>query len=393
MSERETIGVFFGSRAPEHDVSIITGTMICAGLKGLGYNVVPVYISKGGEWYIDEALGDVKNYQDPNFDPSKYEKWHLDLEASRGKMVLKKKGLTGSSVSIDLAFPAFHGQYGEDGVGMGVFQMFGVPFVGCDHASSALAMDKVTTKLLYQRLGYKTADFVHFLKHEWQGDAESILETIETELSYPLFVKPARLGSSIGIAKVGNRDDLKKAIEVALHYEEKVLVEVGVSNMKDITCALLGDLSPRASVLQDASYGDKFFSYEDKYIVDGGAQFGNAGSNLEIPANVPEDKTNEMQEIAKGIFTAFGCSGTSRVDFLYDTETKEVYVNEINTLPGTLYHHLWEKSGVDLPELLEELLKVARSRHERIKEIESSFASDILNQGTGKGGSKLGGSN
>ena len=397
--QKPTIGVFFGSRAPEHDVSIITGTLICQGLLKLGYPVVPVYIDKKGQWLVDESLGRLASYTGgggKQNDFSKFAKYNLDLEASVGKIVLSKKGLTGKSLTIDVAFPAFHGLNGEDGAGMGLFAMFGLPFIGCDHTSSGIAMDKVLTKIMYEQLGFKTAKFKHFLARQWQADSAKILADITTNLRYPLFVKPARLGSSIGIAKANDEAELKQAIEVALHYEEKVLVEEGVSNMKDLTIALLGDAAvsaePTVSLVQDALYGEALFSYEDKYIADGGAQLGEAVNNLVIPADLPEAVTKEAQRIAAEVFVKFGCSGIARVDFLYDSEADELYVNEINTLPGNLYAHLWDKSGIPQGELLERLIKIAQARHEREVSRISTFDSTILTQlkGGKLGGSKLG---
>lgn len=378
----KTIGVFFGSRSPEHDVSIITGQLIISGLKGLGYNVMPVYLTKKGEWLLGEELGIIKAFTDPNsrIDSKKLGNYFLDLEESRGKLVFKKKGAFGSTVSIDLAFPAFHGSYGEDGTIQGLFEMFGIPYVGCDVASSAITMDKILTKQFYLASGIPTTKFVFFGKANWLADKNEVMRSIVEELKWPVFIKPARLGSSIGIAKVKEEKDLAQAIEVALHYDTGFLAEEAVEDLMDVTVALLGNEDPQTSELLETLFGDELYSYKEKYLQDGGTQLGKALSKIVIPARLDEKITKEIKELAVKIYELFGCSGTARVDFLYDKTSKKCYANEINTLPGTLYHHLWKASGVEFGELLERLIALARERSEAKKKIALTFESEILKQ-------------
>ncbi len=372
------IGVFFGSRSPEHDVSIITGEFIISGLKKLNYNITPVYLDKQGRWFLGEELDKLSFFKDGG-DLNKLKPYYLDLEKSVGKMVFKQKGLLGKEIEIDLAFPAFHGQNGEDGTIQGLFELCNISYVGCDVASSAIAMDKVLTKEFYLAHNIPTTKFVNFLADEFKNNKEKILQKI-TDLKYPLFIKPARLGSSIGITKAKDKSELEQAIEVAMHYENKILVEEGVENLMDVTCAVLGNENPKASVLQESLFGDDLFSYEDKYLEEGGAQLGNAEDKLKIPARLDENITKQTQELAIKIFKLFGCSGTTRVDFLYNKQENKMYANEINTLPGTLYHHLWKKSGVEFEELLEQLIKLAQEKYKVKKDLTSSFESKILDQ-------------
>lgn len=376
----KTIGVFFGGKSPEHDVSIITGELIISGLRELGHTAAPVYISKEGEWHIGDALGDIAFFKKPNNNRAPFRKWYLDLETSTGKILFKKKGISTQTLTVDIAFPAFHGQNGEDGTMQGLFEMLGVPYVGCGVAASAITMDKVLTKLLYERHGLLTTPFVSFTEREWEKNKEAIVADITGRLSFPVFVKPARLGSSVGIGKAGNEGDMRRAIEVALRYDEKVLVEQGIVNMADITCAVLqkknGDLFP--SLLQESLFAVGFFSYEDKYLTDGGAQLGNAEGNLVIPARLDEATTKAIQETAIQVFSLFECSGIARVDFLYDKDVNKAYVNEINTLPGTLYHHLFKKSGIELGEVLTTLLETALERQRQKERHIVTFDSDIL---------------
>jgi len=376
---KKTIGVFFGSRSPEHDVSIITGQLIISGLKKLGHTVHAIYLDKQGKWYLGEQFSHLKQFSDPSSTfKQKDTEWHLDLQASLGKLVFKKKGFGGQTIEVDMAFPAFHGQNGEDGTFQGLCEMFNVPYVGCDVTSSAVTMDKVVTKLLYKSSSIPTTDFLSFLKSDWQNNKKNIHTTIETQLHFPVIVKPARLGSSIGISKAKNEKELEFALEIAFHYDEKVIVEVCINNLMDVTCAVIGNEAPIPSLLQESVFADDLFSYEDKYLEDGGAQLGNAQNSIMIPARLDEASTKKIQEIAIQTYKLIGCSGIARVDFLYDKATKQIYANEVNTLPGTLYHHLWKKSGIELHELLTKLITYAEERYEKKKQYTLTFASDLL---------------
>lgn len=374
----KNIGVFFGGKNPEHDISIFTGEMIIKGLKLCGFNVVPVYIDKKGIWFIGKELGDLKIFRDGSF--AKYSKlsgWNLDNEV-HGKMVFYKKGFLKTKVVIDIAFPALHGQNGEDGTIQGLFEMFDIPYVGCDVYSSAVAMDKVLTKLIYKASLISTTDFLFFKNIEWEKNRQEVISKIEKDLIYPLFVKPSRLGSSIAISKVKTKKELEDALEVAFHYDSKTIVENGVSNLKDLTCCVIGNDDLITSHILESVYNKDFFSYEDKYIEGGGTQFGKANKKIIIPASLDEKTTKEIQDMSKRIYRLVGCSGIARVDFLYDSKTKKYYANELNTLPGILYKHLWQKSGIELGELLEKLIDYALKRYEEKEKYTHTFESDVL---------------
>lgn len=376
------IGVFFGSRSPEHDISIITGQLIIAGLRDLGYAVVPVYLSKKGEWLIGEKLGKLETFTDPErkFDPQKYNKYYLDLEEGVGKLVFKKKAFAGKKITIDLAFPAFHGSFGEDGSIQGFFEMVNLPYVGCGVTASAIAMDKVLTKQFYLQHGIATTKFIYFTKSEWDSGKDAICEKIKHEFEGAVVVKPARLGSSIGIAKVRDKNcrDLEFRIEVALHYDEKVIVEEAVEDLMDVTCCVIGNDHPTPSFLQESVFASELFNFEEKYLKEGGAGFGKGGGSIVIPARLSAAVSKEIQELAVRIFKDLECRGIARVDFLYDKHRGKYYANEVNPLPGTLYHHLWKASGLELPELLQKLLDLALERHEAKQKINHVFESDIL---------------
>lgn len=384
MKHMMTVGVFWGGKSPEHDISIITGELVVSGLKGLNYPVVPIYLDKAGRWYIGEELGNIEVFTKHQLDNFKnLQEYYLDLSKSQGKIVFKKKKLMGEEVTIDLAFPAFHGMNGEDGTIQGLFEIIGIPYVGCDVAASAITMDKVTTKLLYDAVHIPTVPFLFYSYPDWKKSPKTTIGEIRKKLKGNLFIKPARLGSSIGISKAHNEKELENSLEVAFHYEDKVIVEEAVDTLMDVTCCVIGNDDPVPSLLQESSFGKDFFSYEDKYLKGGGAQLGKAEQSMFIPARLDKKTTKEIQDTAVAIYKYIGCSGIARVDFLYDTKTKHFYANEINTLPGTLYHHLWKKSGVELPELLQKLIDYALARHDDNERKTQVFESSVLSQSSG----------
>jgi D-alanine-D-alanine ligase len=379
------IGVFFGSRSPEHDVSIITGQLIISGLKELGHEVIPVYIDKAGKWYVSEELGNLDFFKQKNYEDN-LKNLHFSLDLSqKGKFIMKKVSMFGGTTyEIELGFPAFHGQNGEDGTIQGLFELMNIPYVGCDVASSAISIDKVLTKMMYKSVHIPTAEFVYFTKSEWNEKSEKIIENIERRLKYPIFVKPSRLGSSIGISRVENKKDLEFAIEVALHYDTKVLVEEAIENLMDVTIAIIGNETLLTSKIQQSVFSEGFFSYEDKYISEGGAQLGNAEKKIIIPANLEPEIAEKISETAKDAYRALGCSGIARVDFLYDIKSKKFFANELNSLPGTLYHHLWKESGIDFKELLTKLIQFADEKYSQKQKLDYSFESKILSQSNSK---------
>ncbi len=384
MKDVKTIGVFFGGKSPEHDISVITGELIISVLKKMPeYNVVPVYLDKQERFFIGDKLDSLAFFSADNYQNNlkQFGAYDLDLNASSNCLVFNKKGLfSKKTIKIDLVFPAFHGNLGEDGSMQGVFNIFEVPYVGCEVAPSGIAMNKILTKVFYQGLDVPTTKFLAYNRSEWEERKNNILEEIKNSLQWPVFVKPPHLGSSIGITKVSDFDSLEQACEVALYYDDQLLVEESVENLVDITCAVRGYKKPEASLLQESSFSSDLFSYEDKYLSDGGAQLGQAEKKMAIPANLDEMTTKRIQECSLKVFRALGCSGIARFDFLYNKVTKQFFANEINPLPGTLYHHLWEKSGVGIEELIKELIADALIRHSEKKNSTYSFSSEVLGQ-------------
>lgn len=384
MKEIKNIGVFFGGKSPEHDISIITGELIISVLKKMPeYKVIPVYLDKQEKFFIDEKLGSLSffsadGYQEKLMPLGGYE---LDLDASQDRLVFNKKGLfSKTSIQIDLVFPAFHGNLGEDGSIQGLLNIFNTPYVGCEVAASAVAMDKILTKIFYRGLDIPTTKFIAYSRSQWEEKKETILEEAKQSLQWPVFVKPPHLGSSIGITKVSSLSDLEQACEVVLHYDDQLLIEEGVENLLDITCAVRGYKNPQASLLQESSFSADLFSYEDKYLNDGGAQLGQAEKKMIIPANLDEATTKNIQDASLKIFQSLGCSGIARFDFLYNKVTKQYFANEINPFPGTLYHHLWQKSGVEIDVLVRGLISDALIRQQEKDNSTYSFSSEVLSQ-------------
>jgi len=381
----KTIGVFFGGKSTEHDISIITA--LSSVIKPLEmtnkFNVVPIYIAKDGKWYSDDKLKGIGLFRSNKIDEFISKTKPISMIFDNG-LVLRKSGLNKKDVRIDIAFPAMHGTFGEDGSLMGLFRMAGIPYVGAGLQASVIAMDKVLAKQIIEANGITTPKFVSFSKSEFKTKPDDILKRISKELNYPLFVKPPHLGSSIGIARVENLSELINAIEVASYYDDKVLVEEAVNNLIEVTVPIIGndDLRP-GLVERPLSHDEQFFDFETKYInggkKSGGQKTGSQGYS-ELPAKISDELYAKSLDAALKSYKAVGCEGISRVDLLIDSKTKTVYFNEINPLPGSLYVHNWRASGVSSIELVTRLVELAEERFEREQKTETTFSSNFLKQ-------------
>lgn len=383
----KTVAVFFGGQSTEHDISIITA--LSAVIKPLEltkkFQVVPVYIAKDGRWFSDDKLKDVAVFRGKAIDDYLTKAKPVSILFDKG-LVLRKAGLKNKDIRIDVAFPAMHGPYGEDGSLMGLFRMAGIPFVGCDIDASVIAMDKVLAKQIAITNNIPTPKFVFFTKSELESNQESIIEKTIKTLAYPMFVKPAHLGSSIGITKVKNNDELINAIEVAAYYDDKILVEEAVGSLIEVTVPIIGNEDLQVALVErPLSKTDDFFDFDTKYI-NGGKKGGKKGGKQgaqgysELPAKLPDGLYDESVEIAKRVYRAVGCEGISRVDLLIDSSGEDVYFNEVNPLPGDLYLHNWRAAGVPAVDLVAKLVDLAVERFENNRHIETTFSSSFLNQ-------------
>ncbi len=384
QTKKLTVGVIFGGKSVEHDVSIVSAQIVMEGLRKSGkYEIAPIYITKKGNWICDKKLQTLEAFEKLKLKESfisKKEKIYELLDSSLDQLVILKerKGLFIRKIiqKIDVAFPVMHGTFGEDGSLQGFLEMLQVPYVGCGVLASSLAMDKVITKTVFQANNIPIVKYLWFLKRDWQKDPEKIYQKIEKELKYPIFVKPANLGSSIGISRAMDRKQLSFAFEVATQYDTKIIAEEGIVNLMEINCAILGNESPVASVLEQPISCKEFLTFDEKYLNKGGTMKG-IKSKVKIPAPLPEEKRKEIQELAIRVFKVLNCTGTARIDFLVDQDTEKVYVNEVNPMPGTLQQHLWKASGIDLPKLVDRLINLALERHKERSSLFYTFDSNI----------------
>jgi D-alanine-D-alanine ligase len=302
-----------------------------------------------------------------------------------GLTLVKAGGIAGRSQTqkIDIAFPSMHGTYGEDGSLMGLLDMSGIPYVGCGLASAALAMDKVLAKQIISASGLATCKFIYFSRRQIENDQQNSLKAIEKHLKYPLFVKPAHLGSSIGISRAANQTELLNALDLAAHYDDKILVEEEVVNLIEVTLPIMGNDDPKPALLERPMIKpEDFFDFDSKYMHGGKKGKGTKGSQgySELPAKLPKDLYQKAEKLGVEVYKALNCSGTARVDMLIDNKTGTVYFNEVNPLPGSLYAHNWAKAGVSNVELVTKLIGYAEERWQSEQQLITSFDTNYLQQ-------------
>jgi D-alanine-D-alanine ligase len=383
----KTIAVIFGGRTAEHDVSIITAlTSIIKPLELTGeYQVEAVYIAKDGSWYWDEKLKDISLYRGEGIADfvARAPKTHLLFD--NGLTLVKSSQFAGRKMyrHIDVVFPAMHGTYGEDGSLMGLLDMAGVAYVGCGVAASAIAMDKILAKQVTSAEAIKSTPWVWLHASQLATDPAATLASLSA-LKYPLFVKPATLGSSIGITRVADKSQLMNALEVATHFDDRIIVEQGVENLVEVTVPIMGNDDPVAAfVEQPLTKPDDFFDFEAKYMngakKSGGQKQGAQGYS-QIPADLPRQLYQEAEALALQVYRVMGCTGIARVDLLIDMKSKAVYFNEVNPLPGSLYAHNWRQKGVSGHQLVTQLIHLALSRHASRQRLQTTFTTNFLKQ-------------
>ena len=386
------IALFFGGQSVEHEVSVITGLQAYYAFDKEKYDVVPVYISKDNEMYIGEKIGDIAAYK--NIPALLKESVRVNLVRENGKVYLRevypKKFHKPSDVLVDVAFPAVHGTNVEDGTLQGYLRTFCLPYTGCDVTSSALGMDKFAMKAVLSYMGIPVLPCVMTDSFKYEADKEGICTEIEGKIGYPVIVKPVNLGSSVGIKIAHDRAGLIEALDEAFGFAMKVLVEKAIINLKEINCSVLGDMEhAEASECESPVAKDEILSYKDKYMSGGSTKTGSktggsksengmASLSRELPANISKETREEVRELSVKTFMALGCSGVARVDCMLDKDTGKVYVNEINTIPGSLSFYLWEPVGVPYNELLDRMVKLALKRDRELSNISFSFDTNLL---------------
>ncbi len=393
------VAVFFGGNSTEHEISVISAIQAIGYLDREKYDVYPVYITKNNEMYTGKDMDKIESYKDI---PALLKKSsRVCLKIYENKTVLEKtEGLFNKTVAaIDVAFPIVHGTNVEDGTIQGFLRMYNLPVVGCDLTSSAVGMDKYVMKAVLAYNNIPVLDCERITADRFSESPDVIMEVLEDRFGYPMIVKPVNLGSSIGISKATDRDSLEEALELGFRFAEKVLVERAIENLKEINCAVLGDYTDAvASVCEQPLNGHEILSYKDKYMSGGaktgsktggesGGSKGMASLSRKIPADISDELTTKIQEIAVDAFVCLGCSGVSRIDFMIDMDTNELYLNEINTIPGSLSFYLWEPVGTPYTKLLDKMIQIALNKEKRESNLTYSFETNVL-QNANIGGSK-----
>lgn len=409
------VGVFFGGKSVEHEISVITMNQAINSLNPEKYEVVPIYISKTGEMYTGDDLLDLYSFRDMEVLLKRCYRVSVIRNGKQVQVVRTPAPWFGRRVlnTIDVAFPIVHGTNCEDGTVAGFLNLLDIPYVGPDIVASSIGMDKIIQKKVLRQSGLPVVDYVGFYSMDYIKEEENILKQIE-ELKFPVIVKPANLGSSVGIKKANNKSELEEAIEFAMEFADRIIVEKAVTDLKEINCAVIGNLSnSETSVCEEPLFTDEILSYTDKYIGDGktkggtisggkvagaklgglktGAKTGNQTqefANKKIPADISKEKSEEIQSLTKEVFKVLGCSGFARVDYLMDTKTDKVYVNEINTIPGALSFYLWEATGKSFEEKLDQAIDIALKRYRERESLTFSYDQNILAMQGGAKGTK-----
>lgn len=379
------IAVFFGGKSVEHDVSIVTAQQMIQNADKTKYNIIPVYITRDGDWFSGEKLADIKAFE--HFDKGDKDVTRVYIPANTKVKQLyrfnEKKGLFGREntfyAKIDAAILAMHGLNGEDGTLQGVLELAGIPYTSSGVLGSAAGMDKILMKAAFLGAGLPVLPYIYFDRGEFKKSPDKVMAESEEKLGYPVFVKPSNLGSSIGITKAHNREELKNAIEVASNYDRRILIEKGIDKPKEINCSGLGFGDEIAASVCEMPYtSEEFLTFGEKYLNGEKHQASMEALSRRIPAPIPDEMTKRIQDMTKEIFRLLDCKGVVRIDYICTSDLSELYVNEINTIPGSFAFYLWEPLGIPYPQLIDKLIEIAISASEEKKHNNFAFDSEIV---------------
>lgn len=385
MTKLKNLLVFFGGISPEHEVSVITGLQVLNNADSQKYNVIPVYVAKSGKWYTGRSLFKAESFVNLSEIPYLNNELYIKTDEPKTayiktqsvlKSVLKKD----TQIDVDVVFPCFHGGTGENGAFQGLFEIINVPYVGSSVLGSAVGMDKVVMKQVLQQNNINVAPYKYYYKKDWLNDPEKIIEDIENELEYPLFVKPANSGSSVGISKVTSHEKLNDALELAFVFDRKVIVETGIENFKEINISVIGISGDETivSVCEEVFASKEFLNYEEKYVSKEGSSKGMASTKRQIPANLSKSSSERIKKIAQRAFHALNAGGLARIDFLVNEKTGDYYLIEINTIPGSMSFYLWKETKLPFGQMIDKLVEVAENTYTMNQEKTTSFPSNIL---------------
>ena len=396
------IAVFFGSRSCEHDVSIVSALQCIEATKAAGFNVTPVYISRDGLWYTGEPLENIETFREFNPMTKGITRVTLDVTANAGDLWAwppQRAGLFAKVPAplchIDCVIPVFHGWHGVDGTIQGLLEMANIPYASSGVLGSAIGMDKIAMKQILRGAGFPVLDFVWFTREQLKKERQAVIERVEKEIKYPAFIKPAALGSSIGVSRAKNREELERALDVAASYDRRILVEVGVVHPVEINCAAVGygeDVRASVCEMPVPSSNDTFLDFWQKYLrnasTKGEDSRGMKSLSRVVPAPIGDELTGRIQTMTCDIFKLLDCCGTVRVDFILD-QNDMLFVNEPNTIPGSLAFYLWKASGLDFPKLIEKMVEDALRAHADKNSSVFAYDSSILKKvAAGTKGSK-----
>jgi len=387
------IGVIFGGVTCEHDVSVVTGLQLIENVNKSKYEVVPIYIHSNGEWYTGEELLNSKIYKE--FDKYESTLKKAIIPPNKKGLLVFEKGLFAKNklIELDVVIPAMHGMNGEDGTLQGLLELANIPYTSSGVLGASVGMDKILMKKVFEAHNLPVLPYTYFIRDEWEKDNDKVIESIESKLKYPMFVKPSNLGSSIGISKAKDRKGLIEAIEVATKYDSRVIVENGVENLIEINCSALGYSDDvEASVCEQPVNWEEFLTFEDKYMRGsksskgesdstnklGGKQGGMENMDRRIPADIPESQTKKIQELTKETFKSLNSRGVVRIDYIIDKDDEQIYINEINTIPGSFSFYLWKHNGIEYPELIDRLVEIAEKANEDKNKNNYTYKSDII---------------
>lgn len=364
MSSRRptTIAVLFGGRTVEHDVSIVTGHQVMEAFPAERYEVVPVYITRDGKWYTGDPLRKLDNFKnDDIINQEGVVSCVLSPDVRHHGLILNPLAGRFSKSEIkrlDVVFPAIHGTHGEDGTIQGLLELADIPYVGCATLGSALTNDKILTKIVLRQENIPVLDDIYFTRDEWLDNPDAIMEKITSTFEYPVFIKPATLGSSIGVGRADSDTLLRASIDIATNFDRRVLVEPAVTNGIEINCSVMGYGNQfETSTLEQPVSWDEFLSYEDKYLRGGE---GMKSADRIIPAPISDELTQRIKDMTVEAFKAVDGQGIARIDYLVKPETNEVYLNELNTMPGSVSFYLWREDGYSTTDVVEKLVKIAQ---------------------------------
>ncbi len=390
------VAVIFGGRSVEHEVSIISGLQAIANMDSEKYEITPVYLTKNSELYMGGSVGDIEAYKNIKALTGGSERVILINEENRYYLVNYPQHKFGGNIKkeIDVAFPIVHGTNVEDGTLMGYLKTAGIPFVGCDVCAAAVGMDKYLQKTAFKYNDIPVLDCVRFSAADYR-DMEALVKKAEEKIGYPMIIKPVNSGSSVGISVANDRNELEGCVDNAFMFANMILIERAVKNLREINCSVLGDMEDaRPSLCEEPFHTKDILSYEDKYLSGGkggkgsGASKGMASVQRKIPADISEEMSKRIRELSVKAFKVLNCNGVVRFDFIIDEDSKELYLNEINTIPGSLSFYLWEPEGMSYSQLLDRLIDLAVKRSRDDRRVNFSFETNILDRASFAGTKK-----